>query len=141
MTHPSDTQRRKEPNMPTTTDPTTKPTPDGRPSSALYGERFSSTERLERRLLLRHEAASVRSNRIEHGSTERGVLKRRAVCRDCGEQIPKGTTVIRFAWDFAGFGSWTATWCAMHEVCPDEAARAALALARGDDAKGGAPTR
>lgn len=70
------------------------------------------------KLLSNFNIERVRRGLVEYGEVERGVvLTRKARCRCCGEDMPKGTTVIRFGWDFHGAGSHTATTAVMHETC------------------------
>lgn len=43
----------------------------------------------------------------------------RATCRCCGEKIKKGEPAIKFYYDFAGCGSWTAVEVQIHvKDCP-----------------------
>jgi hypothetical protein len=58
---------------------------------------------------------------IEYGRLERGVTGRVAICRSCAQRMPKGTSVLKFFWDFKGEGSWTATAVAIHDFnCPNK---------------------
>ena len=65
-----------------------------------------------------YDVRNVRRGRVEYGEAYQTELKRKAMCRCCGQQMLKGTKVIRFGWDFKGCGSWTVVECSMHaEPC------------------------
>lgn len=52
---------------------------------------------------------------VEYGVVERGIATTgRATCRCCGQRIAKGEEVLRFPWDFAKCGSFTATNVQIH---------------------------
>ncbi len=51
---------------------------------------------------------------IEYGTPEFVTSSGRARCRCCGEKIAKGEEELKFAYDFHGCGSWTATESHMH---------------------------
>jgi hypothetical protein len=50
----------------------------------------------------------------EFGSTEVIEATGRAICRCCGQKIPKGQLAIRFPFDFTGNGAWTGVEVQIH---------------------------
>jgi hypothetical protein len=75
------------------------------------------------------DVSRIRNGRVEYGSLENWTLLRSAVCRCCGETMPKGTKTLSFGFDFSGGGSWTATKVYIHaEPCEPAKNPAAVAL-------------
>lgn len=68
-------------------------------------------------LLMPYQVAKVREGLVQYGDVTPATLRRAVTCRCCGLAIAKGEAALRFAWDFNGNGSWTATTCYMHPAC------------------------
>jgi hypothetical protein len=68
-------------------------------------------------ILLPYQCQQIRDGKVEYGTVEQVVAKRKSFCRCCGTDITKDENSLRFFWDFTGCGSWTASQATMHLTC------------------------